>query len=67
MSSGRMLLTDEHPPSRLAACDTRTCHNKAPSILEKDSGIYGILVKTATLHDSDFVNRMQPIKNKQIL
>jgi hypothetical protein len=23
---------------------------------------YGIPVKTTTLHDSDFVNRMQPIK-----
>jgi hypothetical protein len=27
------------------------------------SGKYGILGKTTTLHDSDFVNRMQPIKN----
>jgi len=31
--------------------------------ISEDSEIYGILVKVATLHDSDFVNRMQPIKN----
>jgi hypothetical protein len=29
----------------------------------EDSEIYGIPVKAANLHNSDFVNRMQPIKN----
>jgi hypothetical protein len=29
----------------------------------KDSGKYSIPVKAADLHNSDFVNRMQPIKN----
>jgi len=29
----------------------------------EDSEIYGIPVKAADLHNSDFVNRMQPIKN----
>lgn len=29
----------------------------------EDSKIYGIPVKAARLHDIDFVNRMQPIKN----
>jgi hypothetical protein len=32
-------------------------------LISEDFEIYGIPVKTATLHDSDFVNRMQPIKN----
>jgi hypothetical protein len=29
----------------------------------KDSGKYDILVKAVDLHNSDFVNRMQPDKN----
>lgn len=29
----------------------------------EDSDKYGILVKAADLRNSDFVNRMQPIKN----
>jgi hypothetical protein len=28
----------------------------------EDSEIYGIPIKAATIHDSDFVDRMQPIK-----
>jgi hypothetical protein len=31
--------------------------------ISEDSEIYDIPVKAATLHDNDFVNRMQPIKN----
>jgi hypothetical protein len=30
--------------------------------ISEDSEIYGIPVKTATLHDSDFVKRIQPIQ-----
>jgi hypothetical protein len=33
----------------------------------EDSEKYGIPVKAADLHNSDFVNRMQPIENRHSL
>jgi len=55
--------------SLFEACDTATViiklftYHRNKLWISEDSEIYGILMKATTLHDSDFVNRMQPIKN----
>jgi len=48
----------------LATCHRRLFpHQRNKLWISEDSEIYGIPVKAATLHNSDFFNRMMPIKN----